>query len=187
MAHQRKLIRDAAVGKLLAQTDAGSKVYANRIKPFTSNGWTSELPAIVVYTMDEQAEIFNAAPREYLRTVQLVVEIQAAADESLDDVLDNIADQVERAMLRDDTLAGTVNNLLLVRSRMALRDEGETLIGACIVQFDAQYLDRRPDDLFNATLPELTTVDTQYSLNNAQPDPADRARTLIELIEESIE
>ena len=180
MAHARKLIRAAAVAKLLNQTNAGAKVYPNRVKPFTSNGWTSQLPAIVVYTLDEQADIYNAAPREYVRNVQLIVEIQASADESLDDVLDDIAEQVERLILRDDTLSGTVNDLLLVRSRMALRDEGETLIGACMIQFDAQYMDRRPDDQFNATLPDLNEVETQYSLSNAQPDPADRAKTLIE-------
>lgn len=177
MAHARKLIRAAAVAKLIGQTSAGSKVYPNRIRPFVSNGWTSQLPAIVVYTLDEQAEIFNAAPREYLRTVQLVVEIQASADDSLDDVLDGIAESVELILLRDDTLSGTVNDLQLVRSRMALREEGETLIGACMIQFDAEYLDRRPDDAFNATLEDLATVTTQFSLNNQQPDPRDRAET----------
>ncbi len=180
MAHQRKLIRAAAVAKLTGQTAVGSKVYANRIKPFVSNGWASQLPAIVVYTLDEQAEIYNAAPREYLRTVQLVVEIQASADEALDDVLDDIAAQVELILLRDDTLSGTVNDLQLARSRMALKDEGETLIGACMLQFDAQYLDRRPDDGFNATLDDLATVATEYSLSNQQNDPDDRAKTLIE-------
>lgn len=183
MAHQRKLIRAAAVAKLTGQTDAGSRVFANRVKPFICNGWMTNLPAIVIYTMDESADIFNQAPREYERTVQLMIEIQAAADESLDDVLDDIADDVERILLRDDTLSETVNDLKLVRTRMALREEGETLIGACIIQFDAEYLDRRPDDEFNATLDDLDTVSTAYSLNNEQA-PADRANTLIEGLSE---
>ena len=180
MAHQRDTIRKQVVQVLTGQTTAGDRVYANRVKPFISNGWTSQLPAIVVYTLDEQAEIFNAAPREYLRTVQVVVEIQAAADDALDDVLDDIADRVELLLLRDDTLGGTVNDLQMVRTRMALKDEGETLIGACMIQFDAEYLDRRPDDAFNATLSDMITVSTEYSLSNQQNDPADRAKTLIE-------
>lgn len=180
MAHQRKLIRDAAKAKLLGQTAAGARVYANRVRPLMSNGWTSELPAIVIYTMDESSEIVTAAPREYMRTVQLMVEIQASADDSLDDVLDNIADQVELILLRDDTLGETVNDLLLSRTRMALKEEGETLIGACVIQFDAQYIDARPDDDFNDTLPDLVEVQAQYSLSNEQANPADRAKTIIE-------
>lgn len=180
MAHQRETIRKQVVQVLTGQTAAGARVFANRVKPLASNGWTSQLPAIVVYTLDEQAEILNAAPREYLRTVQVMVEIQAAADDALDDVLDDIADAVELLLLRDDTLGDTVNDLQMVRTRMALKEQGETLIGACMIQFDAEYLDRRPDDGFNATLPDLSTLSTEYSLNNAQADPADRAKTLIE-------
>lgn len=180
MAHKRDTIRKQVVQVLSGQTAAGTRVFANRVKPFMSNGWTSELPAIVVYTLDEQADIFNDAPREYRRTVQVMVEIQAAADEALDDVLDDIADRVELLLMRDDTLAGTVNDLKMARTRMALKEQGETLIGACMIQFDAEYLDRRPDDAFNATLPDMTTLSTEYSLSNAQPNPADRAKTLIE-------
>lgn len=180
MAHQRKVIRDAAKAKLLGQTTAGARVYTNRVRPLMSNGWTSELPAIIIYTMDETSDVWNAAPREYMRTVQLMVEIQAAADDSLDDVLDNIADQVELILLRDDTLSETVNDLRMSRTRMALRDEGETLIGACVIQFDAQYLDMRPDEEFNATLLDLVEVHTDYSLTGEQDDPADRAKTIIE-------
>lgn len=180
MPHQRKLIRDHAVSMLMGQTAAGSKVFANRVRPLISNGWLDRLPAIVIYTLDESSEIFNAAPREYMRTVQLMVEIQARAEESLDDVLDAIADDVERILLRDDTLGGTVNDLRYAQTRMALREDGENLIGACLIQFDAEYLDERPDDEFNATLDDLNTVTTQYSLNNQQDDPDDRAETRIE-------
>lgn len=185
MPHQRKLIRDHAVSMLMGQTAAGSKVFANRVRPLISNGWLDRLPAIVIYTLDESSEIFNAAPHEYMRTVQLMVEIQARAEENLDDVLDAIADDVERILLRDDTLGGTVNDLRYAQTRMALREDGENLIGACLIQFDAEYLDVRPDGSdevpgFNATLPDLNTVTTQYSLNNQQDDPDDRAETRIE-------
>lgn len=180
MPHQRKVIRDYVVSRLLNNTAAGVNVYANRVQPLISNGWMNQLPAIIVYTMDETGDIFNAAPREYERTVQLMVEIQGSAASDLDDALDAIADDVERILLRDDTLGGTVNDLRYAQTRMALRKEGETHIGACIIQFDAEYMDRRPDDAFNETLPDLNSIETQYSLSNQQDDPADRAKTLIE-------
>lgn len=180
MAHPRTAIRQQAVGQLLGRTLAGSSVYASRVAPLISNGWQSELPAICVYTMDESGEVFNAAPREYLRTVQLVVEIHANADQALDDVLDQMARQVENLLLQDDTLGDTVNDLRYAQTRMVIRDEGEDLIGGCRIVFNAEYLDRHPDDNFNDSLPNFKTLNTEYSLGDAQPDPADRAKTIIE-------
>lgn len=180
MAHPRELIRKQAVALLLDATDAGASVYASRVAPLISNEWQSELPAIIVFTMDESSEIFNQAPREYLRKVELVVEIHADGNGALDDTLDTLARQVERLLLMDDTLGGTANDLRYSRSRMVLLDQAEKLTGACRLIFEAEYLDRHPDDLFNQSLPDLNTVVTEYSLGNAQPNPADRAKTIIE-------
>ncbi|SFW54165.1 hypothetical protein SAMN03159376_02079 [Pseudomonas sp. NFACC09-4] len=180
MAHPRELIRKAAVAALLGATNAGASVYASRVAPLISNGWQSELPAIIVYTMDDAGEIFNQAPREYRRRVELVVEIHAEGNEALDDTLDTLARQVERLLLRDDTLGDTANDLRYVRSRMVLLDQSEHLTGACRLIFEAEYFDRHPDDDFNDSLPNFNTLNTEYSLGNAQPDPADRAKTIIE-------
>lgn len=180
MAHPRELIRKQAVAVLLGATNAGASVYASRVAPLISNGWQSELPAIIVYTMDEAGEIFNQAPREYLRKVELVVEIHAEGTGALDDTLDTLARQVERLLLMDDTLGDTVNDLQYLRSRMVLLDQSEHLTGACRLIFEASYLDRHPDDLFNETLPDFNTLGTEYSLDNAQPNPPDRAKTIIE-------
>lgn len=180
MAHPRTAIRNKVVELLLGRTDVAGSVYASRVKPFLSNDWQNELPAIVVYTMDENGEIYTAAPREYLRTVEVVVEVHANADEALDDVLDTIGRQVERLLLTDDTLDGAVNDFTYSRTKLVIRDDGDDLMGGCRIIFDAEYLDRHPDDLFNQTLPDLNTVVTDYSLNNTQADPADRARTIIE-------
>lgn len=180
MAHPRELIRKQAVAVLMGATSAAASVYASRVAPLISNGWQSELPAIIVYTMDETGEIFNQSPREYRRRVELVVEIHAEGNEALDDTLDTLARQVERLLLMDDTLGDTVNDLQYVRSRMVLLDQSEHLTGACRLIFEAEYFDRHPDDLFNENLPDLNTVTTEYSLDNAQPNPADRAKTIIE-------
>lgn len=180
MAHPRELIRKQAVAVLLGATNAGPSVYASRVRPLISNGWQSELPAIIVYTMDEASEIFNQAPREYRRRVELVVEIHAEGNDALDDTLDTLARQVERLLLMDDTLGGTANDLQYERSRMVLLDQSEQLTGACRLIFEAEYFDRHPDDDFNESLPNFKTLNTEYSLGNAQPDPADRAKTIIE-------
>ncbi len=180
MAHPREAIRKKAVELLLGKTSAGFRVYASRVAPFINNEWQNELPAVVVYTMDENGEIYNAAPREYRRTVELIVEVHASATAAMDDVLDAIARQVEQALLADDTLGDTANDIRYSRTRLVIRDEGQELLGGCRIIFDVEYFDRHPDDFFNQTLPDLNMVATDYSLANAQPAPADRAQTIIE-------
>lgn len=180
MAHPRELIRKQAVARLLNKTSAGASVYASRIEPFISNDWEDQLPAIVVYTQDESGEIWTAAPREYRRSVELVVEIHASGDSTLDDTLDTVARQVEIELLKDDTLGGTVEDLRYARTRMVLRDEGQTLLGGCRISFEADYIDAHPNADFNASLRNLNTVATDFSLNNEQTGPADRAQSIIE-------
>lgn len=130
--------------------------------------------------LDENGETFNAAPREYKRTVELVVEVVASADAALDDTLDTIARQVERLLLTDDTMGETCNDFVYNRTRQVIKEEGDTMFGGCRIIFDATYLDRHPDDLFNETLPDLNTLTTEYNLRNAQPQ-GDRARTDLDL------
>lgn len=177
VSHPRTAIRKKAVELLMGNTGVGASVYVSRVAPFIVNDWDNQLPAISVYTMDEAGEIHNAAPREYRRTVQLAVEIQGEADEALDDVLDEIARQVELILLRDDTLDGTASDLRYSQTQMVLREQGKTVIGACRIIFDADYLDEQPGPDFNETLDDLATVHTDYSLAGEQDDPADRANT----------
>lgn len=180
MTHPRETIRKQALAQLLGRTSAGASVFASRVAPLITNDWQNELPAIIVYTLDEQGELQHAAPREYLRTVQLVIEIHAGASHALDDTLDLLSRQVENLLLVDDTLGGTLNDLRYASTKMILRDDGAELLGGCRIILNAEYLDRHPDDLFNASLPDFNTLGVDYSLDHQQADPADRAHTLIE-------
>jgi hypothetical protein len=183
MTHPRKTIRDKAVSILVAaDTDVLANVFPNRVRPFLSTSWTDDLPAICVYTMDESSQIFDESPRRYKRIVQLAVEIQAKADESVDDVLDAIARQVENALLADETLDATVDDLILSESRTAIRDEGEQLIGATLLRFDATYYDYLPDG-GNAGMDDLEEMRVEYSLGGEQDNSADRAKTVIDGLE----
>lgn len=100
--HKRKLIRHALVAMLTTEdddgifpTDAEDRVFPNR----TSALFSSELPAIGVYTFSESVETMNEAPRVYMRRPSIAIEIVAKDNDDLDDVLDDISAQVEYAML----------------------------------------------------------------------------------------
>ncbi|MFB8829060.1 hypothetical protein ACE0DR_06030 [Azotobacter sp. CWF10] len=73
-------------------------------------------------------------------------------------MLDEIARQVELILLRDDTLGGTASDLRYSQTQMVLSEQGKTVIGACRIIFDADYLDEQPGPDFNETLDDLATV-----------------------------
>lgn len=184
MTHPRQELREAAKALLINQGPWQGRVHTNRMRAISQRpGQRSsrdQLPALVIYTRNEQAQLFNAAPRIYRCVVELVFEFVAADHDTLDNDLDDAAEIIERIIGRNDRLSGTVNNSEYSSSQITIVDQGELQIGSVALTFNAEYDRFAPDDGFNATLADLNTVETQYSLNNAQPDPADRAKTLIE-------
>lgn len=108
MANRRKLIRKRVREVLLNQTDAGSKVYSNLSSPH----WGENTPEIAIFTRSETIEDLGTAPKEYKRTLELAIEIVAEGTETpnendgklVEDIVDDIAEQVEAALEKDETL-----------------------------------------------------------------------------------
>lgn len=184
MTHQRQLIREAAAALLVDQGPWQDRIYRNRMRPLSQlpgqRSARSKLPALVIYTRNEQAEVFNVAPRTYRCTVELVFEYIADDSDTLDDQLDDGAEIIERIIGRNDTLSGTANDSEYSSSQLAFSDQGERNLGSIILTFAVEYDREAPDGDFNDTLDDFDKLETQYSLNNQQDDPADRAKTFIE-------
>ncbi len=98
MAHPRKLIRQAVVALLRGVTDAGDRVQGTRVDPSEE----SELPALAVYTLNEpiDGDSVQYSPRRLKRTLELEVVGWVAHKDSysVDDAMDDLAEQVEMAM-----------------------------------------------------------------------------------------
>lgn len=135
MSSARKAIRHAIAAVLLNNTAAGAHVYASRTRKIPA----SSLPAILIYTREESAEIYNASPRELKRVLSVGIEIAARADDDLDDALDDIAQQVERIMSENQTLSDTASDVLLTRTDIALTSEGDNQHGSAILAYDVTY------------------------------------------------
>lgn len=90
--HVRSQIREA-VAKLLAGAPlAGTRVYASRRFPLAAEN----LPAILVYTLAEDAAIETMTPPRFLsRDLDLVIEGVAQENSNLDAVLDQLAVGIE--------------------------------------------------------------------------------------------
>lgn len=193
MTHPRKLIREAAALMLVNKGDWLDRVFTNRMRPLSARpnirSERSQLPALIIYTRNEKAEIFNVAPREYKCTVDVIIEIVADAVDGVDDLLDSMAETVERILGRDDTIAGTADDCVYTGTDMSIiEDKVERPIGAVAMTFQATYYRNAPDGPddgasdggYNATLSNMSSVNVEYSLDNEQDDPRDRAKTHIE-------
>lgn len=135
MTSKRKSIRHAIAAALTGNTSAGANVFASRTRSIPA----SKLPAILVYTSSETAEVFNQSPRELRRTLSVGIEIAARADDDLDDALDDIAEQVERVMSEHQTLSGTASDVLLTGTEITLTKDGDNQHGAAILTYEVTY------------------------------------------------
>lgn len=166
MAEQvnRKDIREKAVALLKAAvTEVSNRVFENRMRPV----FQSELPCIVVYSRNESAEISSQAPREYKRTLRLVAEIIAKADETVDDTLDLLARKVEKAFFVNETLDSLVGDTVLGETEIEISGEGQTLHGACRMEWLVEYYTLAPGDEALAELDDFETANVDWKPNGA--------------------
>jgi hypothetical protein len=134
--HQRQAIRHAAKLALLGQTAAGERVYTTRTQPFDP----VDGPGLMIYTVDETSEHDSLGPRRGLmRVLQLAIEVVAAVNATLDDALDDMAVEIERALAGNNTLSGACKDLELTRTQVALRKDGDKLTGGIVLTFGVVY------------------------------------------------
>lgn len=129
MVHLRNQIRDAVVAALSGNTDAGTNVTPSRVYPFAS------LPGICVYTPIEESEPDTTT--HLLREVDIVIE--AYADTTLDDTIDDLAADIETAMSTDSTFGGLCLFSWLSGTETDLTNEAEKAKGVITLTFKAQY------------------------------------------------
>lgn len=170
MASQRKAIRQAVIATLqAANTVAGTRVFANRARPL----FEAELPAILVYTKDEAAEIFNVAGPEYKRNLRLSLElvVQAGADQALDDLLDDFCEAVEQAMFNDANYYGGVSSdIYLGETEMDILTEGAKPIGAAKITLMLPYYEYLPADK-SGVMNSFNTMDVKIKRDGVISDP----------------
>lgn len=164
MPHPRTLIRQAVKAALLNATTAADRVHTSR-----SVAWRpKDLPAIAIYTLEEEVDpsSANSAPRELKRNLSLAVEVAAVQQASIDDELDALAQEVERAICADDTLGGKASDIVLASTNVDILADGERIIGVMRLEFAATYYTFAPD-AEDVPLPDFETSNIRYKLGNA--------------------
>ena len=116
MAHIRKTIREHVVTTITSVSTTGSNVYETRYFPLQ----TGNLPALIVYTLDETIEDYTIGQntRTQLRSLNLIIEAHCRGTANIDDTLDTIAEEVEEAMVADITRGGNAKDTKLVSTEI---------------------------------------------------------------------
>lgn len=168
--HPRQEIRAAVQAQLIGvapayRTSAQDRVFRTRVIPYRR----VQLPAIAVYTPEESSKKSNEGPREIERAAQVVIEAALEASSSadqVDDALDAIALQIERAMNLDIYFGGKASDSVLVSTDSDVIEDGERKIGVIRLVYSAPYFCNVPYD-GDLTIDDLKTVDVKTSLSDA--------------------
>lgn len=137
--HARQQIRDAVVTALTGLDITGSNVFKTRVHRFEEE----TLPALSVYTLQEDSERETMGTRAQSRTVSIAVDIAVQQNTTPDDTLDDIAADVEAAMVAAWTGAsgiwGSIRNLTLTSTVVRMTGEGEQPTFGMILTYACNY------------------------------------------------
>lgn len=139
MAHARKQIRDAAVALLAGLASTGTRVFHGRVRPLPAD----HDPYLLVYAFEETIEPSSIGrPIALDRFLTLAVEGRAVSSGVPDDILDQIAAEVEAALAADPTLGVGVLDTQLIAVRINVEAPGEKQAGEVRMEFRVHYRTR---------------------------------------------
>lgn len=111
MPTKRTMIRNAFRDFLTTKLPPGIFVKTSRRRILDAK---DELPCVIVTSGSEEASIFNQAPRQYRRTLELNLEIYVREKTAIEDAVESLMELIELAIDNEDlfTLHGEVNEII---------------------------------------------------------------------------
>lgn len=174
--HRRTKIRKQVIKMLQAEKDLTAKIFPN----LSTSVMDDDLPCIKVYPQDEDAEKYAETPRELKRIIGLRIEIIASGPEepnetdkvSLEDQLDDIAEQVECALSRDDSLGNTADDIILTSTVFDFEGGGAQPIASCRLSFAVTYHQTVPDSIDKQSgVEDLKRAHINYHVGHDDEEP----------------
>ena len=137
--HYRETIREAVKQLLIdAGTLAGANVYTSRGRAVLDVLRKRE-NALIVYTSQEKSKREPDGYR-YKRELVLTIELVVGGGDSVDQLLDDLAEQVEVAINSDPTLGVVLaTDLELLATDAMVSDQGGGLVGHAVLDWQAVY------------------------------------------------
>jgi hypothetical protein len=118
-------------------TDARDRVYATREVPWR----TVELPGLSVYSLEENPSDAVFPPLPVTREVTVAILGLVQLSEGVDDAIDALALQVEKAIGADPTLGGTALQSRYSGATIGTDVEGRRPVGVIRITYAVQYDD----------------------------------------------
>lgn len=133
--HARQQLRAALVARLTGLATTGARVYQSRTFPMNLEC----MPGLIVYTNDESNENGSLGfPRLQQRAVSVSIEGYAKTAGQVDDVLDQIAMEVEVAISADPLLGGKARDCALQDTQFDLGPADQN-VGVVRLRYLAKY------------------------------------------------
>ncbi len=133
--HPRQVIRRAVVDLLVAaRTGAEDRVFPTREAPWRS----IELPGIAVYSIEENSQR-QTRDSELERHLILAIHAVDRLSEGIDDSLDALSLQIEKAMAADQTLGGLAVSSYLAGSEISVDESTSRPVGAIRLAYEVRY------------------------------------------------
>lgn len=135
MGHKRTEIRQKIFDVLDGNTSAAN-VYINRETP----QWQPDLPCIIIYSGQEQADPRNINARQYIRTWEVKLDVKVEANDSVDEDLDTISQEIEQLLIDNYSLSGLVLDIIYKSCDPQLDASGEKIIGTNTMNYEVKYI-----------------------------------------------
>lgn len=181
----RRIVREQVKASLLhCVVFAGANVFTSRARKLDSY----ELPAILIYTPLERVSVYNASPLEYKRVCTVKVEVLAEGDDDIEDLLDDYAMLIEKALELHDTLNGAVDGILLISKESEISAEAERITGGIALTYEATYYteaaNNGDDERHDPLVPFVTAATTFKHAGSLADSPATNDQVTFEEEEE---
>lgn len=135
--HSRQQIRAAVATAITGLTTTGSRVFISRVHALALN----ELPCLLVFTRNETSS--RAARMGQSGRIERVLSVSVEAYVKLlsgyDNTLDDIAVQVEEALMAAPSLKALVKDIVLSETEIQFSDDGEKPVAVMTLTFVATY------------------------------------------------
>lgn len=137
MAHVRTQIRDAVVSALTGLSQTGDNVFSSHKFPMSKKN----LPGICVYTGDESSEVISitATGTKLQRILEISAEVYIKEVTNIDEEVDDISVEIEKAIDSDGTLSGLTKSIFPSEFGLELDKEAEKPVAVATLRFNAVY------------------------------------------------
>lgn len=168
-------IRLLVIEALKNKTDAGDRVYSPRDWPTTADMY----PVLLVQTpIDVKNSLGRNVPQfNTVTTVRITGRLQELDDKSEDngaekaeEALEQLREQVERAVINSYELTRQIQQFFQVRSTIGVDADGEGHTAQLLMELDIEYY-QGPEEFYEIDTEPLEGIDATIAMPDGTPEP----------------